>query len=103
MIKSVNDNPIHAVFNPETSVIFQIPKYQREYTFAMGGDRRSSHVVQRHGLVESRMRWKSHVRFGGRAGETDLSRDKNRALVRSHYANTKLDECRRRVQNETHI
>ncbi len=30
-------------------------------------------VVERHGLVESRMRWKSHVRFGGRAGETDQS------------------------------
>jgi transposase len=47
------------------------------------------------------MRWKSHVRFGGRAGETGLLRDKNRALVRSHHANSKLDECRRRVQNET--
>ena len=46
------------------------------------------------------MRWKSQVRFGGRAGETGLLRDKNRALVRSHLANLKLDECRRRVQNE---
>jgi transposase len=46
------------------------------------------------------MRWKSQVRFGGRAGETDLLRDKHRALVRSHHANAKLDECRRRVQNE---
>src|ERR1019366_774134 len=34
MIKSVNDNPIHAVFNPETSVVFQIPKYQREYAWS---------------------------------------------------------------------
>jgi hypothetical protein len=47
------------------------------------------------------MRWKSHVRFGGRAGETDLLRDRHRAPARSHLANTKLDECRRRVQNET--
>ena len=46
------------------------------------------------------MRWKSQVRFGGRAGETGLLRDRNRALVRSHLANLKLDECRRRVQNE---
>jgi transposase len=46
------------------------------------------------------MRWKSQVRFGGRAGGTGLLRDKNRALVRSHLANLKLDECRRRVQNE---
>ena len=29
--------------------------------------------------VESRMRWKSHVRFGGRAGETHRSKD-DRAL-----------------------
>lgn len=34
MIKSVNDNPIHAVFNPETSVVFEIPKYQREYAWS---------------------------------------------------------------------
>ena len=47
------------------------------------------------------MRWKSHVRFGGRAGETDRWRQRHGALVRSHVANSKLDECRRRVQNET--
>jgi len=47
------------------------------------------------------MRWKSHVRFGGRAGETDQPKRWHRAPVRSHLANTKLDECRRRVQNET--
>ena len=47
------------------------------------------------------MRWKPHVRFGGRAGETDLPRGTHRAPVRSHLANHKLDECRRRVQNET--
>lgn len=47
------------------------------------------------------MRWESHVRFGGRAGETDLSRGRHRAPVRFHLANQKLDECRRRVQNET--
>jgi len=47
------------------------------------------------------MRWKLHVRFGGRAGETDCWRQQHGALVRSHLANSKLDECRRRVQNET--
>jgi transposase len=47
------------------------------------------------------MRWKPHVRFGGRAGETDRWRQRHGAPVRSHLANTKLDECRRRVQNET--
>ena len=46
------------------------------------------------------MRWKSHVRFGGRAGETDLSRDRHRAPVRSHLANRCLDGVRRRVQTE---
>ncbi len=32
------------------------------------------------------MRWKSHVRFGGRAGETDRWRQRHGALVRSHSA-----------------
>jgi transposase len=46
------------------------------------------------------MRWKPHVRFGGRAGETDLSRARHRAPVRSHHATFQLDQCRRRVQQE---
>lgn len=46
------------------------------------------------------MRWKSHVRFGGRAGETDLLKGRHRALARSHHATFQLDECRRRVQQE---
>ena len=58
-------------------------------------------LTRRHGLVESRMRWKSHVRFGGRAGETHPPKGRQGAPVRSHVANTALDECRRRVQNET--
>jgi transposase len=53
------------------------------------------------GLVESRMRWKPHVRFGGRAGETDHWKQRHGAPARSHHANSKLDECRRRVQQET--
>jgi transposase len=48
------------------------------------------------------MRWKSHVRFGGRAGETDLSRGRHRAPVRSHLANDRIDEVRRRIQNEVY-
>ena len=47
------------------------------------------------------MRWKSHVRFGGRAGETDSPRGEHRAPVRSHLANAALDEVRRRVQQST--
>ena len=47
------------------------------------------------------MRWKPHVRFGGRAGETHPPKDGQGAPDRSHLANQKLDECRRRVQNET--
>ena len=46
------------------------------------------------------MRWKSQVRFGGRAGETGLLRDKNRALVRSHWATDALDEVRRAAWND---
>jgi hypothetical protein len=47
------------------------------------------------------MRWKPHVRFGGRAGETDRRRRRHGAPARSHLANQRLDECRRRVQQET--
>lgn len=47
------------------------------------------------------MRWKPHVRFGGRAGETDRWKHRHGAPARSHLANSKLDEVRRRVQNET--
>jgi hypothetical protein len=45
------------------------------------------------------MRWKPHVRFGGRAGGTDLPRCRNRAPVRSHWATDALDEVRREVWN----
>ncbi|MFN2503321.1 MAG: transposase [Acidimicrobiales bacterium] len=65
------------------------------------GDDAGGRVVERHGFVESRMRWKSHVRFGGRAEETELSRDRHRASVRSHLANRAIDQVRRRVQNQT--
>ena len=37
---------------------------------------------QRHEHVESRMRWKSHVRFGERARETHLPEGRQGALVR---------------------
>jgi hypothetical protein len=58
-------------------------------------------IAERHELVESRMRWKSHVRFGGRAGETDRWRQRHGAPVRSHVGNRCLDTVRRRIQNET--
>jgi transposase len=41
------------------------------------------------------MRWKPHVRFGGRAGGTDLPRCRNRAPVRSHLGTKALDVVRR--------
>ncbi len=47
------------------------------------------------------MRGNAHVRFGRRAGETDRPRGRHRAPVRPHLAGEKLDEVRRRVQNET--
>ena len=47
------------------------------------------------------MRWKPHVRFGGRARETYQPRGWHRALVRPHVGNRCLDKVRRRVQNET--
>jgi transposase len=47
------------------------------------------------------MRWKPHVRFGGRARETYQPRGWHRALVRPHLANQALDEVRRRTQQST--
>lgn len=47
------------------------------------------------------MRWKPHVRFGGRAGETDQPKRWHRVPVRSHVANRCVDKVRRRVQNDT--
>jgi transposase len=47
------------------------------------------------------MRWKPHVRFGGRAGETDRWQQRHGAPARSHVANRCLDKIRRRVQNDT--
>ena len=47
------------------------------------------------------MRWKPHVRFGGRARETYQPRGWHRALVRPHVGNRCLDKVRRRVQNKT--
>jgi hypothetical protein len=38
------------------------------------------------------MRWKSHVRFGGRAGETDRWQQRHGAPARSHLANAALDK-----------
>jgi len=36
------------------------------------------------------MRWKSHVRFAGRAEETDRSKDRHRASVRSNHTHATL-------------
>ncbi len=36
------------------------------------------------------MRWKSHVRFGGRAEETDRSKGQHRASVRSNHTHGTL-------------
>jgi transposase len=47
------------------------------------------------------MRWKPHVRFGERAGETDRLRDRHRAPVRLHLGLDCVDQVRRRVQQDT--
>ena len=47
------------------------------------------------------MRRKSHVRFGGRAGETDRRKRRHRAPVRPNLANTVIDDVRRRTQQAT--
>jgi transposase len=43
------------------------------------------------------MRWKPHVRFGGRAGETDLPKCRHGAPVRSHAGTKALEKVRRSV------
>ena len=45
------------------------------------------------------MRWKPHVRFGGRAGETDPPKRRHRAPVRSHWFAAGLIGVRRRIQH----
>ena len=45
------------------------------------------------------MRWKPHVRFGGRARETYQPRGWHRALVRPHLANEAIDKTRRWAWN----
>jgi transposase len=47
------------------------------------------------------MRWKPHVRFGGRAGKTDRRKRRHGVPVRSHLAGQSLELCRRRVQQQT--
>ena len=54
-----------AVHRPESRPHGQAPPRRREH-------------------AESRMRWKSHVRFGRRAAETDQSKDRQRAAARPH-------------------
>ncbi len=46
------------------------------------------------------MRWKPHVRFGGRTGETDRWQQRHGAPVRSHWATDALDEVRRAEWND---
>ena len=45
------------------------------------------------------MRWKPHVRFGGRTGETHPPKGGQGAPVRSHWATKALDEVRRDTWN----
>jgi hypothetical protein len=47
------------------------------------------------------MRWKLHVRFGGRAGETHLSRDGHGTPVRpNQFEETSAYRCRKIATNE---
>ncbi len=48
------------------------------------------------------MRWKSHVRFGRRPGETEQGKPCHRAPSRPHLAGDALDKCRRRIQQDLH-
>ena len=46
------------------------------------------------------MRGNAHVRFGGRAGETERPRGRHRAPARPYLATDALDEVRREVWNQ---
>ncbi|MCA1697523.1 MAG: transposase [Actinobacteria bacterium] len=50
--------------------------------------------------VESRMRGNSHVRFGGRPGETERPKRRHRAPRRPYLANEAVNEVRRAAWNE---
>jgi integrase len=47
-------------------------------------------MTQRHDLVESRMRRKAHVRFGGRAEETDEPQGTHRASARPDHTHAAI-------------
>ena len=72
-----------------------LPLPRRGDPLAVGDDEHGGRRTRRHGLVESRMRWKPHVRFGERAEETARPKGRNRAPARLHLATSALDEVRR--------
>ena len=49
------------------------------------------------------MRGNAHVRFGGRTGETERSRDRHRAPVRPYYVKTIRDRVRRVRRGGKHV
>ena len=59
------------LFQPRGSASHPLPLPRNEDPDAVGRADTRGRVAQRRELVESRMRWKPHVRFGERAGETD--------------------------------
>jgi len=68
----VADGERCAVVQPCRSGSDLLPLPRQEHPLAVAHrDERERRLTRRHGLAESRMRGDTHVRFGGRAGETD--------------------------------
>ena len=76
------------LFRPEAVAIVRY-RYRGSNIPTHGRPRRQDQRHPRHEHVESRMRWKSHVRFGGRGGETHLAKAGQGAPLRPLHTVTR--------------
>ena len=70
------------LFNPATVTVTRYRYRGARIPTPWTSTTRAGRAAHRHGLVESRMRGNAHVRFGGRAGETDRPKGRHRAPAR---------------------
>ena len=114
-----------ALFDTRTVPVTPVPLPRHRHLDALdttAGDNDTRRLTYRQHLVESRMRWKSHVRFGERVGETGQQKRwtprpdptpqrhppwatrRGRVLDAFHVVRLgtqAVDEVRRRVQQDT--
>jgi Transposase, Mutator family len=83
------------LFNSGRCTRHTVPLPGESHPLALGGnDDEIGNVVPWRERVESRMRCKAHVRFGGRAGETERQKRRHRAPVPTYHFNIRLEEDR---------